>query len=213
MGETERRCVVISASPENDPDLIRKSVRETDYIICADGGIDAAAKAGVMPDLIVGDLDSAENTDSFPNVETIVLETTKDDTDTMHCAEIAVEKGFKHFLFLGCTGGRTDHALANLSVLVYLAENDADGIISDNYNDICLLKNGVNVVNTSPGTTVSVMPFGCECAVLSYKGLVYPLDHGMVKLSYPYTISNVTADSHAIIELHSGIALLFYIKK
>lgn len=213
MGETERRCVVISASPENDPDLIRKSVRETDYIICADGGIDAAAKAGVMPDLIVGDLDSAENPDSFPNVETIVLETTKDDTDTMHCAEIAVEKGFKHFLFLGCTGGRTDHALANLSVLVYLAENDADGIISDNYNDICLLKNGVNVVNTSPGTTVSVMPFGCERAVLSYKGLVYPLDHGTVKLSYPYTISNVTADSHAIIELHSGIALLFYIKK
>ena len=213
MGETERRCVVISASPDNNPNHIRKSVRDTDYIICADGGVDAAARAGLKPDLIVGDLDSAEKPDSFPDVETIVLKTTKDDTDTMHCAGIAVEKGFKNILFLGCTGGRTDHTLANLSVLVYLAEKGADGIISDEYNDICLLKDGVNIVNAAPGTTVSILPFGCDRAVLSYRGLVYPLDHGTVKLSYPYTISNVIADDHASVELHSGKALLFYIKK
>ncbi len=50
--------------------------------ICADGGYDNAVKFGVIPDLLIGDFDSVQN--SLPeDVETIRLKVEKDDTDTL----------------------------------------------------------------------------------------------------------------------------------
>ena len=205
----ERRCVIVAASPEYDIGFIRSSVMPEDYIICADGGADILSAAGIEPDLIVGDFDSSKEKDLFPNTERIVLSTHKDDTDTMHCTAVGLERGFRCFLYLAATGGRTDHALANLSVLIYLSNNDAHGIISDKYNDIVLLDRGRNIIHTKKGSVISVLPFGSASAELSYEGLLYPLEKGTVTINFPYTISNEACEDTVSVTLHSGSALLF----
>ena len=207
----EKRCVIISASPEADIDFIRQNIQKDDYIICADGGLDTALKASITPNLIVGDFDSVQNTEKFPQVETISLEVRKMDTDTMHCVDVALERGFSNFLLLGATGGRTDHLLANLSILIYLSNKKAYGKISDRYNDVTILRLGKNIVETPVGTTVSIIPFGDTFAEVSYKGMSYPLQKGIVKVEYPYTISNKTVTNNACITLHSGRALLIIV--
>lgn len=213
MDAVKRRCVIVSASPERDVEFVKRSVKDDDFIICADGGMDLLYETGLSPDLIVGDFDSASSPDLFPDTERICLQIKKNDTDTMHCAEAALERGFVDFLFLGATGGRADHTLANFSILLYLSQKNARAIISDRYNDIFLLQKGNNYIHTEPGTTVSVMPFADDHAVLSYKGMSYPLEYGTVKADYPYTISNVTVGSDARITLHEGRALCIIVKQ
>lgn len=202
------RCVIISASPEYDTDFIREYIRSDDYIICADGGLNRLISIGIEPDLIVGDFDSSENFDYFKHTEIIRLQVQKDDTDTMHSAQEAVRRGFRNLVFLGATGGRLDHTLANLSVLLYLQNNGASGVISDRYNDVMLLKQGRNVIHGVKGKTISVMPFASFTAELSYKGMYYPMTQKEVRADFPYTISNIAVEDTVEIFLHSGTALL-----
>ena len=92
MVGSKKRCVIVSASPELESDFIKENITDNDYIICADGGTDKLITTGLIPDLIVGDLDSSENYGFFKDVELITLQVQKDDTDTMHCAQEAVKR-------------------------------------------------------------------------------------------------------------------------
>lgn len=204
-------CVIISASPELDSDFLKTQITADDYIICADGGADKLIPIGITPDLIVGDFDSSSNYKYFKDSEVVALQVRKDDTDTMHCAAEAVRRGFKNIVFFGVTGGRIDHTLANLSVLLYLQNNGVGGKIVDEFNEVSLLNQGKNIIGNLKGKTVSVMPFACFTATLSYKGMFYPMENQPVNVDFPYTISNVAVENEVEIFLHSGTALLIIV--
>lgn len=213
MVNSKNRCVIVAASPQTNVSFIKSQISENDFIICADGGADKLAEAGITPDWIIGDLDSSSNYAHFENTNVTVLPTQKDDTDTMYCVKKALEKGFKSFLFLGATGGRIDHTLANLSVLLYLKKNNAVGIISDEFADTFLLNIGDNVFENVKGRTISVMPFASDSVRLTYKGMMYPLENAVVKTEYPFSISNVAVSDTTVITLHSGTALIVLPRK
>ena len=131
----KERCVIIGASPVCDTEMIKKSVRESDFVVCADGGYKYALMAGIKPDLIIGDFDSAE----FPeNVkcDIVKLPVHKDDTDTMYCVRECVKMGYKTILLFGMTGGRLDHTFANFCTLLYTAENGVNAKMLDGENMI-----------------------------------------------------------------------------
>lgn len=202
------RCVIVAASPQNDQSFIKSQISNDDFIICADGGADALISTGVTPDLIIGDFDSSQHYKVFNDTKTVTLPTCKDDTDTMYCVKTALDMGYRNFLLLGATGGRLDHTLANLSVLLFLDKYNAMGVISDEYGDTMLLHHGDNPIKNMKGRTASVMPFACNEVCLSYKGMKYPLDNDLVSAEYPFTISNVIIDELTVVTLHSGNALL-----
>ena len=122
------RCVIISGSPETNPDFIKQAVKPDDYVICADRGYEFASLAGVEPNLIVGDFDSYKEKISA-SCEIVKLNPHKDDTDTIHSIDLAFEKGFTNFLLLGALGGRTDHTFANITSLLYIADKGGRGVL------------------------------------------------------------------------------------
>lgn len=201
------RCVIVCASPERGADFIVSGIKEGDFIICADGGADKLIHSGIVPDLLIGDMDSSLHYKEFENIKTELLPVKKDDTDTMYCVKRALEMGFDNFMLLGATGGRIDHTLANLSVLLYLQSRNAKGVIVDEYNEVRLLNTGENVIKNAKGRTISVMPFACESVTLTYHGMEYPLSRQKVKADYPYTISNRVTEDIVTITLHEGSAL------
>ncbi len=208
MGDIKKRCVIVSGSPEYDIDFLKANLRSDDFVICADAGADRILTTGRIPDLLVGDFDSSKSCGVFKNVETVKLPVMKDDTDTQHCAEIAVERGYKEILLLCATGGRLDHTLANLSVLYYLKNRSCKGRIADRFSDIMLLESGENTLGNVKGKTISVMPFLSKKIVLSYEGMLYPLKNETVFAEYPYSISNVAEEDSVSITLHEGEALV-----
>ena len=53
------RTVIIGNGNIKDYEYIKGKIRDTDFIICADGGYNHAQKMGITPDVLLGDFDSA----------------------------------------------------------------------------------------------------------------------------------------------------------
>ena len=83
--------------------------------------------------------------------------------------------------------------------------------IIDEFNEVSLLTKGENILKNVRGKTISVMPFACFSAVLSYEGMFYPMNNKTVSADFPYTISNVAVDDDVKIFLSSGTALLIIV--
>ncbi len=201
------RCVIISGSPDTDVNFIKEQVLPDDYIICADKGCEYALLSGIVPNLVVSDFDSCSQK-IFPNCETITLNPHKDDTDTMHAIDIALEKGYREIVLLGATGGRLDHTIANLSALQYISLKGAKGYVLSKTEHIEYLPKGCYEFDGLNGKTFSLFPFGCSEVCVSYSGAEYPLDHYRLSSAVPMGVSNIFLSDNATIKIYDGNAIL-----
>ena len=138
MNDTKkRRCVIVGGAPIIDYDNVIKYLREDDWFVFCDSGLKHLQKlqteAEIMPDLIVGDFDSYDNP-QLEDVETIVLPTVKDETDTAFAASEALRRGFDDFLIIGAIGARLDHTLVNISLLYKLYKAGCAAVLLDDYS-------------------------------------------------------------------------------
>ena len=99
-------CCIVGAGPSE------LYIENGAFVIAADAGIEKLNKAGIVPDLIIGDFDSLGARPSGENVRIFPVE--KDDTDTMLCLKHAIGQGANDVTILGGIGGRLDHTFANI---------------------------------------------------------------------------------------------------
>ena len=115
--------IVIFANGEL-PDLNKARLLRTrdDYIICADGGTRHALALDLQPNLVIGDMDSAEKKDNGKYLENagIPIELyphDKNETDLELAIMRAIELEPKEILVIAALGGRLDQTLGNLALL------------------------------------------------------------------------------------------------
>ena len=149
MGAEKIKCAIISGAPEISVTYYKEYLSDR-FIICADSGYLKCNALGIVPDVIIGDFDSAPLPDT--KAEVIVLPVRKDDTDTLSCAKYALEQGFKDIIILGGIGDRADHTLSNIRVVFYCIKNGAE----------CALINSKNRIT-----------YLCESSVIKKKGYKY----------------------------------------
>ena len=137
MTQTAQRCVIIGGADIQTYERLRAQLEPGDYCIYCDSGLKHREALGVQPSLIVGDFDSYEN--PHADVETIVLPTVKDDTDTVYAVKEGLRRGFSDFLLLGVVGGRLDHTLGNVFILYYLDQQGKRGRILDDFSEMELV--------------------------------------------------------------------------
>ena len=80
-------CLIISGAPEC---YIPVSFQKADYVIACDAGYIHAQRAGIVPDLVVGDFDSYQGMVDGRIREVIRTKPEKDDTDTMMAVKEAL---------------------------------------------------------------------------------------------------------------------------
>ena len=200
------RCVIVGGAEIGNYDLVRRVLRETDYVIFCDSGLKHQAALGVRGDLIVGDFDSHENP-HLP-VETIVLPREKDDTDTVYAVKEALQRGYDDFLLVGVVGGRLDHTLGNVSILLKLDALGKRGRILDDYSEM-------EIVSRTPVSIPDRFSFfsllnitGCARGV-TIRGAKYPLSDAEIPCEYQYGVSNeVLPGGEATVSLQEGKLLL-----
>lgn len=92
-----------------------------DVIVAADSGVDSAFALGLVPHVVVGDLDSVSETGlrrvREAGIDVVVSPTDKDLTDTELALRHAVEMASTSVLVLSPGGGRLDHAHGVLASL------------------------------------------------------------------------------------------------
>ena len=96
---------------------------DADLIIAADGGTRHALSAGVLPHVVIGDLDSLDEADRAQldrsNVRLIIYPAHKDDTDLELALRYALDQHATEIVVCSALGGRWDQSLANLMLLTW----------------------------------------------------------------------------------------------
>lgn len=205
MGIKKINCSIISGAPDCDISFLKKSVDRNSYIICADSGYLHCIKAGIKPDLILGDFDSSK----FPEegFDVIRLPAEKDDTDTFSAVKYAAENGFKQIDIYNAVGGRFDHSYSNILCLMYCKNKNINASISDRRNKITILNNKT-VINNDSYKYFSVFAIGGDVSGLTIKNAYYPLDNVNISPFAQYTQSNTFNGKDVEITLKSGNLLL-----
>ncbi|MBQ6182419.1 MAG: thiamine diphosphokinase [Clostridia bacterium] len=183
------------------------SPRDGDFVIACDAGLFHLEKCGTVPDLTVGDFDSYDQTPAVENV--VFLPRRKDDTDSAYALKLGLEKGYTRFILHGALGGaRISHSLANISLLMFLRDHGAEGILCGKKTCAALLESGSAVFAAEERGFISVFAVSPECEV-TLKDLKFPFS-GTIKLSFPLGVSNEFTGDRARIEVKSGTLLWVY---
>ncbi|MCL5283859.1 MAG: thiamine diphosphokinase [Armatimonadetes bacterium] len=177
--------------------------------IAADGAADHADSFGLLPDAILGDFDSLSDSTraAFPAI-CFVSAPSQDAADSEKAVQYATEHGVDQIVLLGALGGRLDHTLANLSLLVRYEPTV----------DITILEEWGGAAAVGPmrsrqfqltlGDTISVLPI-MNAAVVSLKGTKWPLSHERLE---PGTrgVSNVAVSNPVEVAVEDGVVLVVW---
>ncbi|HWP67895.1 MAG TPA: thiamine diphosphokinase [Rectinemataceae bacterium] len=188
--------------------FLKRLALGADFIIAADSGLDAAFRAGIESDLVVGDFDSIKDTsllDGIPADRKKSYPTDKDETDTEIALQAAAERRADYVIVAGGGGGRLDHLIA----LLYLFDRqDSPREWHTRKESVFFLKAGESASFAMPKeSTVSVFPIGFVSRGMRSSGLKWPLE-GLVWEKGQFGISNRSTDSRVDISAGSNALIV-----
>ena len=187
-------------------DRIHSYLREDDFYICCDSGLKHREKLGIIPNLIVGDFDSYKN--PHMDVETIILPCEKDDTDTVFAVKEALSRGFQDFLLVGVIGGRLDHTLGNVSLLLMLDAQGKEAMALDDFSEMQIVSDQPAQIENRYAY-FSLLNISGTAQGITIKNAKYPLAEAEISCEYQYGISNeVLPGKYAVVTVKQGRLLL-----
>lgn len=207
------RFIIMANGEYGDIEAYNAVFRNTDTILCADGGANYAFQIGVIPDCVIGDLDSV-----LPEVRKYLIQqeveilpypTHKDLSDLQLAMNLAYERGANEIILLGALGKRLDHTLHNIYSGIDLIQKGAK---ISYYTPECwvyIVKDEL-VIEGNPGDIVSVVALTDRVEGASEVGFEYSLRTPLLLSNHPYTVSNVLAGNQGVIKLESGIIVVFH---
>ncbi len=194
-------CCIVGAGPSE-----LYTVKDA-FIIAADAGVEKLNKAGIVPNLIIGDFDSYGERPNGENVRVFPIE--KDDTDTLLALKEAISLGYDTVIISGGLGGELDHTLANLQTLLYACDNGINAFLTDGITTATVVCDSMTLGAENSGRC-SVFAFGGEANGVSISGLKYEASGITLSPSFPLGVSNSFVGKEAEISVESGRLLIIY---
>lgn len=186
-------------------ELLRVRAASATLKIAADGGLRAFLDAGVNPDVLVGDLDSARR--PFPAAVEVVHRPDQETNDLEKALDVALGKGVEEAIVLAATGLRLDQTLKNLSVLYQYHGRFRSLVFEDASSTVCVLGSG-NEIPWPIGTVISLFPITGIVEDVVTEGLMYPLNHESLENGRRDGSSNVIVSHPAHVSYRTGALLL-----
>ena len=114
MNEKKNVSVILNGQMPTD-DTIINQITNSDYIIAVDGSANKLFDLEIIPDVIIGDLDSLQN---IKNKDIELVETPdQNKTDFRKTLEWCIEKNILNISIFGISGESEDHFLGNYYTL------------------------------------------------------------------------------------------------
>lgn len=199
-------CHIVGAA---DFAFDRFAVGEDDFVIAADAGLKWLEKIGRTPDMILGDFDSLGY---IPDGNEVLLHPVhKDDTDSMLAMREAIDRGYRDFVFHGCTGGaRFDHTVANMQTLAWAAEHGVRAAMYAQGYTIEAIHNSALSFDCRYEGDVSVFAHGGSAKGVWLSGLTYPLYNAELSSSLPLGVSNSFIGKKAAVRVNDGTLIVIW---
>lgn len=203
-GRLKTRCYIAGAGEFNSHVLPQKC----DFVIAADAGYLELVSRDITPDLVVGDFDSLGDAPQHPNV--IHSPKEKDDTDVMLAVKQGFTHGFKEFIINGGLGGRLDHTLANIQILVNISKKGGRGVLIGQEMCVTAVTDGTARFAQGASGYISIFSAGSKAEGVTLTGLKYPLDNATITCDYPIGVSNEFTGAPASIEVRVGTLIIMW---
>ena len=182
-----------------------------EMVIAADGGWRVCREEGIVPDLLLGDFDSLHTVPDFAHIRRVPVE--KDDTDMMLAIKEGLARGETEFHLYGGMGGRTDHTIANLQGLLYLAERGAQGWLYGDRERFTAIRNGEIDLPAREKGIVSVFCMGADAQGVTIEGGQYTVHDAVLTASFPLGVSNHFVGNPVRVAVTRGSLLIALIEK
>ena len=196
------RALIIANGAGGTRRRLQVLARSADLIIAADGGAAIASRAGLRPHFLVGDMDSIGPTTraslESAGTELLTVPPEKDFTDTELALQVAADHGATEVSLVAALGGRIDHVVANLLLVLHARRLGVRMRIVDRATEAYLV-DGPLVIDGLVGDLVSLIPLSEAVEEITTFGLRYPLAGEPLEFGTTRGISNV------IIETPAGI--------
>jgi thiamine pyrophosphokinase len=207
------RAIIFANGHFPDASHAHDLLRPDDLIIAADGGTRHALTLGVVPHVVIGDLDSI-SPDELAVVEAaggqiVRFSPRKDETDLELALLHAARRGATEIVVLAALGGRLDQTIANLLLLALPELRGLDVRVVEGPQTAFLIHAGHDGarIEGHPGDTVSLIPLGGDAVGVTTEGLEWPLHGDTLRFGPARGVSNVLAGEQAWVRVREGLLL------
>ena len=200
MKKHKNIAVVLNGQMPKEKNLINQ-IQSADYIIAVDGSGNTLIDLNIIPDVIIGDLDSI-NSIKDKNIEFVKTED-QSKTDFRKTLEWCIEKNILEISIYGISGKSDDHFLGN-----YYTLNDFGTILKwTAYTDFSFISpcKGTKEFESFSGQKVSLFCMNGESTINS-KNLEYPLKSYLLKPS-DKAVRNISVSTKFTVESTNTIVV------
>lgn len=185
-------------------------LKNGDLLLAADGGAKHCLELGLIPDYVIGDLDSLNEEDletlSASGSQILSFPSRKDYTDLELAIQHAEKLGATQATLVAALGARWDQTLAN--IFLAAASTSFPIKIIDGEQEINFLHSGeILKISGSPGDTVSLIPLSAQAVGIRTENLEYPLNDETLELGSTRGVSNILLQPNASIALKNGLLM------
>jgi thiamine pyrophosphokinase len=206
-------AVLLNGAPDSTA-LIQYVVSRADLVVAADGGARYALDAGIVPDLVVGDMDSLGE-DLAREVERrgASLErhhVMKDKMDGHLAVLAARDLGSTAADLLCAVGGRFGALLAVPHILLAAERIGLRSTIVADWGKMFVIEAGSRTVEGGPQDSVSIFPLSGPATGVTLEGFVYPLEDARLEPGDTLGFHNELIGREARISVRDGALLVVH---
>lgn len=210
---SEQPVLIFANGDLKKPEWIQRMAETAGMIIAADGGLQHVQDLGLIPNMLIGDLDSVTPEQVQWAVEQGVeirrFPADKDETDLELALIAAAETGHRQIVIVGALGGRLDQTLSNVLLLHLPILTNLDVRIDDGLQEVILVREKLDLEG-KPGDLVSLLPLSPIVRGITTSGLKYPLNDESMIFFHSRGLSNRMLSDAAHIEFQSGVLICIH---
>jgi thiamine pyrophosphokinase len=207
------QVLIIGSGEAPGREILQRWASTADRVIAANGGCATALAADIIPDLLIGDLDSLPSETreriAASGTEVMAFPEGKDWTDLELAVEQAIRARPDRVLLAGVLRGRRlDHELSAVFLLERIVEEGIAGRILGLAETIELIEDRWESGDLEVGTTISLLPLSTAVSGVVTHGLRYALDGDTLSRASSRGLSNSIVARPAAVSIESGRLLI-----
>jgi thiamine pyrophosphokinase len=208
-----RAAVFLNGAPGSTR-LIQEFAERADLLVAADGGARYALDAGVVPDLVVGDMDSLGE-DLAREVErrgaTLERHHMRKDKMDGHLAVLAArERGATVADLLCAAGGKFGALFAVPHILLAAERASLRSTVVADWGKMFVIEDGSRTVEGEPQDSISIFPLSGTATGVTLEGLAYPLEDARLEPGDTLGFHNELVGREARVSVREGTLLVVH---
>jgi len=206
MSKYDNTALLVGNGQRVSKPILKKLMRQSSFVLAVDGGANLLAKYDLQPNAIIGDFDSAIQSDfsEWPDTQWILAED-QNKNDLEKAVKWAIKNHFTTVHLVSFLGKQVDQTFATFSICRKFCTKLNMQIHTD-LEQIFVLSQS-RKIKSRINQNISILPLSMV-STISTKNLKYPLNHTTLTAG-SQGISNISMSENVFIQVHSGSILIF----